>query len=76
MNKPLIVTLCVYTLKGTVASSFSCQDSRYKVSKQEMHYVMCMLTLSTQRSKQIMHLMLFLVILVFVAFTQHCIQSN
>ena len=47
--------------KGAVASSFSCRDSRCKGSKFAMHCMLCVLTLST---------------LVFVAFTQPCIQSN
>ena len=75
MRKPLIVTLCMCTLKG------ACWDSQYKGSEQTMYYVLCilcLLTLLTWRSKHTMHWMLYLSIqsiLVFAAFTQHCIQS-
>ena len=40
------------TLKGMVASSFSCWDSWYKWSKHALHcmlYMLCMLPLSTQK---------------------------
>ena len=43
---------CVYiTVKGTVASSFSCWDGRYKGSKLSMHCMLYMSTLSTQGIK-------------------------
>ena len=43
--------VCVCTLKGTVASSFSCWDSQYKGSKGAMHCMLCMSTLSRQKIK-------------------------
>ena len=56
MKKPLSVTLsvcvcvcvCVCALKGTVASSFSCWDGRYKGSKGAMHCMLCMSKLLRQ----------------------------
>ena len=51
MKKPLQhSTLTVCTLKGAVAL-FSCWDGRYKGSKQAMHCMLYMLTLSRQRIK-------------------------
>ena len=57
----------------------ACRDGRYKRSKQcycVLSRVSCLSTLSIWRSKHTMHLKLCLLTLVFVALTQHLIQST
>ena len=57
----------------------ACRDGQYKRSKQwycVLSRVSCLSTLSMWRSKHAMHLKLCLLTLVFVALTQHLIQST